>query len=249
MSKGMLCNNKQSILTFHSPFSFCMLYEELFFRNKGTLSVEEQLRLKTSKVAIIGLGGTGGFVLENLLRLGVEDFVLFDPDRFELSNMNRQLLATFGTIDKRKTTVASIRTRRVNPDAKFRLWTQHFTASDSTKLAGCSIVFDCTDNLESRFEIAKACKKVRVPFVFCSASFTRGMVSVFSPNAAFEKIFGHLKNTGKTCASVICPAPALAASLAAYQGLCVLTGRPAVHAPEFIIFDLAAKKILWRQKL
>lgn len=226
-----------------------MLYQELFFRNQGVFSAKDQRQLNQAKVAIIGLGGTGGFLLENLLRLGVQDFVLFDSDRFELSNMNRQLLATMDSLDKPKPAGARARAKSINPKVRIKGYTERFTASCRQKLVGCSAVFDCTDNLASRFEIAEACRKLRIPFIFCSAALSQGMISVFYPTADFGRIFGHLKNNGKTCSSVICPAPAFAASLAAHQGTRMLIGRLHVRAPEFIFFDLDSKKILWRQKL
>ena len=64
-----------------------MIYEQKFFRNP--LSDKQQEKIRKATFAIIGLGGTGGFILENLLRIGAENFILFDHDRFEFSNFNR----------------------------------------------------------------------------------------------------------------------------------------------------------------
>ena len=62
-------------------------------RNREMLAVEEQLRLSRSRVVVLGCGGLGGYILEELARLGVGHLVAVDPDVFEEHNCNRQLLA------------------------------------------------------------------------------------------------------------------------------------------------------------
>jgi len=228
-------------------------YEELFFRNRGTISAKEQRTLRTANVAIIGLGGTGGFALENLVRAGVENFVLFDPDRFELSNFNRQLLSNVKNIDGRKTTAAGARIMSINPDARIAAHGKRFAAKDwkLLKEEGCDIVLDCSDNIATRHEISDACVHLKIPFVFSSASFSRGMVSVFMPGVKFKKVFGFTDGDKEfaSCRSVICPAPALAGTLTASQAMNYLLGKPVVCAPEFIFFDVFSKEILWKKRL
>jgi hypothetical protein len=63
-------------------------------RNRETVSTADQLRLFRSRVAVIGCGGLGGYVVEQLARLGVGTLVLVDPDVFEEHNLNRQLLSS-----------------------------------------------------------------------------------------------------------------------------------------------------------
>jgi len=62
-------------------------------RNRRTISTAEQLKLFRSRVVIVGAGGLGGYVVEELARLGVGTLVVADPDTFEEHNLNRQLLA------------------------------------------------------------------------------------------------------------------------------------------------------------
>ena len=72
---------------------------ERYKRNYSSISKEEQKKIENISVAIVGLGGLGGYVLENLVRLGVRNFNLIDKDVFDPSNLNRQILATEKTLN------------------------------------------------------------------------------------------------------------------------------------------------------
>lgn len=228
-------------------------YEELFFRNRGTLSAKEQSKLKKARVAIIGLGGTGGFALENLVRVGVESFVLFDCDHFELSNSNRQLLSSIKMMDKWKTGTAARRAKEINPSVSVRTYNKKFVSEARSEISDCDIAIDCSDNIETRLAISSASSRLKIPFVFCSASFSRGMVSVFLPNKKFGSVFYFpfttQESTPKACSSVICPAPAISGTLAASQAINFVIGKPFVKAPEFIFFDLFSKELLWKKRI
>src|SRR5437762_11146275 len=82
-------------------------YETAFRRNRGFVSSEEQQRLRRARVAVAGLGGTGGAQVQALARTGIGAFTLADPDTFELVNFNRQLGAFMHTLGRNKTDVAS----------------------------------------------------------------------------------------------------------------------------------------------
>ena len=95
--------------------------DERFARTQMLLGEEGIKKLNKSKVMIIGLGAVGGYVLEALARSGVENFVLVDFDKFEKSNINRQILAVNETIGEKKTEVAKKRVLSINPTAKVEL--------------------------------------------------------------------------------------------------------------------------------
>jgi molybdopterin/thiamine biosynthesis adenylyltransferase len=216
-----------------------------FFRNAFT--ERQQAKVRRSAFAIIGLGGTGGFALENLLRMGAEHFIVFDHDRFELTNFNRQLLATISTLDEPKADAALARAQEINPSAAMAVRGE-LTAHSS--LAPASIVIDCSDNVKTRLAASHLAEREGIPYVFCSAGGTRGMVSVFR-SYPFKKAFGNLEQqAGRRHSSrVICPAAALAGTLAASQAANCLTGQPCVRAPDTLFFDLFDKRVFWRAKL
>ncbi len=225
------------------------IYEEKFFRNIGTITLREQKILRATTIAIVGLGGTGGTVLECLIRAGCEHFILFDRDRFDLTNCNRQLLATDDSLDRKKIDVAIERAKKINKNIQI----QSFESFDSKKLKGVNLVIDATDNVETRIEIAYACTKQKISYVFCSASFSRGMVSVFT-DYSFEKAFQLPKSKTElkkynTCTSVLSVATMFSGTLAANQVINYLLGKPFVKAPDLLFFDLFSEKIVWKERL
>ena len=226
-----------------------MLYEEKFSRNLRTLSAGQQGKVRRSQFCIAGLGGTGGFALECLARLGAERFVVFDHDRFELTNFNRQLLATDASLDARKTDAAIIRARSINGKIKIKKHGR-FGPRSGALLSACDAVLDCTDSFATKLLIAESCRRTKIPYVFCSAQGTRGIVSVFS-GYPFEKAFqaGAGKKTLRSCASVVCPAAALAGSLAAAQALNIIIGKSVVRAPNALFFDIFDRRLFWKARL
>jgi len=225
-----------------------MLYDEKFSRNLPTLSPSEQKKVRSAVFSIIGLGGTGGFALESLARLGAEHFILFDHDRFELTNFNRQLLASDRTIDRKKIDAAVARAKAINKNIRIKKYGEF----DPSKIQRASIIIDATDNLETKSLVARACREKNIPYVFCSAEGSRGMVSVFT-DYSFEKAFqlGDKKLTYRIsrCASIICPAAALAGSLAASQALNVVINKPYIKAPGALFFDLFDERVFWKARL
>src|SRR6516162_5311915 len=80
-------------------------YELAFCRNRGIINPQEQEKLRTSHVAVAGVGGVGGIDLVTLARLGIGRFTIADPDVFEISNTNRQYGAASSTLSSPKADV------------------------------------------------------------------------------------------------------------------------------------------------
>lgn len=97
-------------------------YETAFSRNEGLISLEEQQRLRNSRVAIIGMGGVGGVHLITLARLGIGKFTITDMDTFELANFNRQYGARIDTIGRPKVEVMAEEIRKINPEVELRVF-------------------------------------------------------------------------------------------------------------------------------
>lgn len=99
-------------------------YFEAFSRHDGLLTQTEQERLRTSRVAIVGMGGVGGIHLVTLARLGIGRFTIADPDRFELANMNRQYGSRVDTLGRLKAEVMADEVRKINPEADVRIFSE-----------------------------------------------------------------------------------------------------------------------------
>lgn len=227
-------------------------YPEKFFRNLGAISRKDQEKLKSSCFCIVGIGGTGGFCFENLLRLGCENFILYDSDRFELSNFNRQILATDQLVDVLKIDAAVKRASEINNSAKIKKL-KDFDSSNAEEVKNCDILIDGTDNLPSRIEIASTCKKYKKPYVFSSAGNSRGIITIFE-DYDFRKAFQLPKDPAqlekyKACSSIVCPAASLAGTIAASQAANYILGKPYIKAPEALFFDIFRDDIFWRAKL
>ena len=222
------------------------MYEEKFCRNIGAISMHQQEKIRKSTFAIVGLGGLGGFALENLVRLGAERLIIFDHDRFDYSNFNRQILASESSLDKRKKDVALERIRLINKKISVHAYSEF----NSSKISLADVVIDATDNLKTRLAIASACKKLKIPYVFSSAQDSRGMVSVFT-DYSFEKAFqvDEAKLKTKYCSSIICPAASFAGTIAATMAINCILKNPVVRAPEAMFFDLFDKRIFWKARL
>ncbi|MCI0503933.1 ThiF family adenylyltransferase [Candidatus Micrarchaeota archaeon] len=226
------------------------LYGEKFVRNP--LTKAQQAKVRKAVFAIVGLGGTGGFILENLLRMGVENLIVFDHDRFELSNFNRQPLATADFLDMPKVHAAVARAKAINKGIDITTH-EEFGEGSGPAIKGAGIVLDGTDNVKSKLILSRIARAQKIPYVFCSAQGSRGIVSVFT-SYRFEKAFSLPEDEDalaryQMCQSVICPAASLAGTLAASQAVSALLGMPYAKAPDAIFFDLFRKDVFWRGKL
>lgn len=96
-----------------------------YFRNFKIISFEQQIRLLQSEVVLCGAGGIGGFVLEIMLRLGIGSIVVVDGDRFEESNMNRQLLSSIVNLGQYKLCPAKERAACINPAVELLTITEY----------------------------------------------------------------------------------------------------------------------------
>ena len=226
------------------------LYDEKFVRNP--LTKPQQAKVRKSVFAIVGLGGTGGFILENLLRTGAEKLIVFDHDRFELSNFNRQTLATEDFLDLPKVHAAVARAKAINKGIEITTHEEFGEDSDAV-IRGADIILDGTDNVKSKLLLSRMARSHKIPYVFCSAQGSRGIVSVFT-SYRFEKAFQLPEDEDaleryQSCQSIICPAASLAGTLASSQALNAIIGKPYAKAPEAIFFDIFRKDVFWRGKL
>ncbi len=224
------------------------MVREEFSRNIGPLTEKEQEKLEGAKVGIIGVGGVGSPAFEMLVRAGIRKFVVFDWDRFEKSNFNRQIYATVKSEGKPKTIEAKKKAGEINPEVEVAAFTEMLNSSSAGKLAGCDIVIDGTDNLPTRKIVAAFCRKNKIPYVFASAGGSRGMVGIFT-KADFEKTFRHAKDAGCAKKGIIGVAAVLSGTLAAAQAICALLGKKTVEAPEFLFFDVFSERAFWKAKI
>lgn len=134
-----------------------------FSREIGLISEEMYQKLLDTTIVLFGLGGVGGYVLEGLIRAGVEKFILIDKDRFEISNINRQLAATKNVIGKFKTNVYTDRAENINENCDIKVINEKISKDNLSSLLSQydlsdNIYFiDCIDDLDAKVAIVKYC--------------------------------------------------------------------------------------------
>jgi molybdopterin/thiamine biosynthesis adenylyltransferase/proteasome lid subunit RPN8/RPN11 len=125
-----------------------------------------QSRLRHLRVGIVGVGGTGSVVLEQLAHLGVGKFLLIDPDIVELTNLNRLVGATRGDVGRMKVDVGAEHAERINPEAQVqRMSGSVLVAKTAEQLADVDFVFGCTDSHGSRAVLNQIAYQYLVPTI------------------------------------------------------------------------------------
>jgi len=135
-------------------------------RNQTSLSLKNQLTLFRSRAVVIGCGGLGGYVIEQLARLGVGHITAIDPDVFEEHNLNRQLLSTANSLGTAKVEAAARRVADINPAVTLVAVQERFSPDNGHHLLqGATIAVDALDSIPVRLDLAKACSELGIPLV------------------------------------------------------------------------------------
>ncbi len=165
--------------------------EERYIRNLGALSEEECALLREKTVLVAGCGGLGGYLSEMLLRLGVGEIRAADGDRFEASNLNRQLLSAPGLLGRPKAEVAAERAAAVNPEVRFVAVPEFVTEENVGLLIdGCDAVLDALDNIASRKMLARACRDAQIPMIHGAICGWTAQAAVVMPgDGLMERIY------------------------------------------------------------
>lgn len=211
--------------------------EERYARNIPALSAAECEILRQKRVLVVGCGGLGGHILDQLARIGVGSIRAVDGDVFEETNLNRQLLSAVPLLGVSKAKAAADHIGRVNPAVKVEAVEAFLTEDNADALvAGCDIVMDALDNIPSRKILAAACERAGIPYIYGAIQGWVAQAAVSMPgDALIEKLFP--EEVELRDKSVLSFTPALCASM--QTALCVkmLTGR-AVETGRIFYFDL-----------
>lgn len=208
-------------------------------RNIGAFGVGGQKRLLESKVVIVGLGGLGGCLLEELARAGVGQIVAVDPDVFDETNLNRQLLASEETVGRKKVDEAESRSKKVNRAVAFTGFAVSLEQVAEAVWRDADLVFDCLDNIEGRFGLEERCSSADVALVHGAVAGWYGEVGVVWPGSGMlKKVYkGQGRGIEEDVGAVGFTA-ATAASLMAAKGVGILTGKITGKEQKMLYFDL-----------
>lgn len=140
---------------------------EKFIRIRRLLGDTAMDKLKNARVAVFGVGGVGGYVVEALVRSGIGEIDMFDNDTVAESNINRQIIATTETIGRLKVDVAKERALLINPDIKVNSHNCFYMPdnADNYNLAEYSYIVDAIDTVTAKIELIKRAKALDVPII------------------------------------------------------------------------------------
>uniref|UniRef100_A0A831XFC4 HesA/MoeB/ThiF family protein n=1 Tax=Geobacter metallireducens TaxID=28232 RepID=A0A831XFC4_GEOME len=135
-------------------------------RNRDMLTTDQQLRLFRSRVAVIGCGGLGGYIIEELARLGIGEIIVIDPDVFVEHNLNRQLFSSPWSLGRAKVETAAARIAEINPAVNLVPRLERFTRDNGHGLLdNANVAVDALDSVSARLELADVCDERRIPLV------------------------------------------------------------------------------------
>lgn len=143
---------------------------------------EGQKKLKSAKVVVAGVGGLGCPASVYLAAAGVGKLVIVDKEKFELSNLNRQILGWQKDIGRFKSEAAAEKLRALNPDIEIKPLILEITEDNIHELVhDASVVVDAMDNWGTRFIINKGCVEKGVPFVHAGIFGLFGQLTTIIP--------------------------------------------------------------------
>jgi len=216
-------------------------------RNRTIITVSDQLILFRSSVAVIGCGGLGGYIVEELARLGVGKIVVIDPDVFEEHNLNRQLFSSPENLGTAKVAAAARRIGEINPAVNLVPIQAAFSPEyGAAMLDGCQVVVDALDSIQVRLELADVCAALDVPLVHGAIAGWYGHVTTqFPGDDTVQTIYRSWKSGKGVEQTLGNPSftPAVVASVEVAEVCKLLLGRGTPLKGRKLIIDLLSMEM------
>ena len=209
-----------------------------FSRNFPALSHAQQLQLQNSHVLVVGCGGLGGSILETLARLGVGELTVVDSDRLEVSNLNRQILATHEAIGQSKVSAAEARVKAICPTIRFHGCEHLFSPENALELlSGKDLVMDALDNIPDRLILEEFCAQTGLTIIHGAVQGWTAQVSVIPPGSGLlTRLYaGKTTSTDKSCLGFT---PTFCASLQCAEAVKFICGEASELSGRLLLADL-----------
>lgn len=213
--------------------------QERYARNLGPLTEQDCLLLQKGRVFLAGCGGLGGYLLEHLLRAGVGTVTVCDGDRFEPSNLNRQLLADGASLGRSKAECACERAALVNPQVTVKAVSTFLTAENADRLiAGHDLALDALDSPSARRILAKACRQAGIPLVHGAIQGWHAQAAVIPPESDLMERLYPADAPAQPEQGNLSPTAGLCAAVQAGEAIRLLCGRSSPLAGKLLWMDL-----------
>ena len=211
-----------------------------YIKNQNMLSAVENQSLRNFRVAVVGCGGLGGYLIEMLARLGVGHITAIDGDVFDVSNLNRQLLALPGNIGKSKAMEAKERVLAVNPEISVNPVSSFLTKENAGEILGRHhVICDALDNITARLMLQEAAESLSIPLVHAAiAGWYAQVCTVMPGDKTLNRIYPEDLSRGEE-AELGNPSftPGLAASVQVSEVLKILIGRGSLLRNKLLVIN------------
>lgn len=190
------------------------------------IDIQGQQKLLSAKVLIVGAGGLGSPAAMYLAAAGIGSITIYDNDRVELSNLQRQIAHHTPDIGADKV-ISTLQTlNNLNPDVNVRAVKQRLAGEQlDLEVSTADVVLDCSDNFPTRFAVNDACVNHKTALVSGAAIRFEGQISVFTPGKNDSPCYNCLYNSGgeelQNCATngVIAPITGIVGSVQALEAI------------------------------
>ena len=191
--------------------------------NLGSFTPAGQKKLLQSRVLVVGLGGLGGYVAEQLARAGVGRIAAADPDVFEEKNLNRQTFCTQAGLGQKKVLEVAKRLRQINPAVEFSGHAVKFQQLDDEVFDDLNLVFDCLDGIDDRLALEAKCASQNLVLIHGAIAGWFGQVGISRPGSGLlRKVYGTQRYGVEQSLGNPPFTPAVVGSLAVALGIKVL---------------------------
>ena len=170
--------------------------KESLRKNLGVFEESEMDRLMDHTVVIVGLGGLGGMIANGLVRLGVRRLVLIDHDRFEKSNLNRQLFCTQETLGMKKVYVAEEALRLINPEVDIKVYADRFETLTPSVFDHADLIVDALDNIPLKLQLERIASRHEKPLMHGAIGGWYGQLGISMPGTRLLEQYYRSKTEG-----------------------------------------------------
>ncbi len=214
------------------------LIPERYRKNLGVFTIEDQIKLSRSKILVCGCGGLGGFVINALARIGAGYLKLVDYDRFEPSNLNRQLFCTTLTIKDFKAEATVRALKNINP----LVGVDFFNSIMQEKFVEeIDIVVDCLDNPKDKIYLEKMARNKKKPLVHGAVRAWWGQVTTIMPESSITLESSIYSNSAKgdqeEQLGVLVMSVAIVGSIQANEVVKIATGKRPSYENKLFYWD------------
>ena len=141
----------------------------MFEREIKLIGIENYNKIKSKTIAVIGLGGVGGYAVEALVRAGIENIIIVDYDIVDITNLNRQIISLQENIGNKKTKVTKERIEKINPNCNITIINKKLDENNTIELFNHNLdyIIDACDTTKVKEQLILECAKRKIKQISC----------------------------------------------------------------------------------